>query len=513
MSTATIALDHRHLNRVLLVASTGCALTVIDTNIVGVMLPTIAKGLHASFADMEWVIGAYVLSFSSLLLPAGSLADKFGRRRLFLGGILLFALASLACGMATSVLALNIARTVQGIGSAFLLAPALAIIAHSFRDSQARNRAWAIWGGVMGLTMVLAPLAGGMISTLLGWRWTFLVNIPICALLMLAVTRHIEESRHEHAGKLDLPGIALFIAGMFCLTWALILAPQHGWLSREVVGRLCLGALWFGLFIRVESGKSRPMLNLQLFRSFPFIGAVLAMFAYAATAQVMTSLLPLLLQNVEGMTPLMAGAGMLPFALAMLLFPVVARWLGKRLHAATLLALGLVTVSFGNMVIATAVYQHHLLLTLAGMALLGSGGGLLNGETQKAIMATVPPQQAGMASGISTTARFSGILLGFATLGAILAASTQWQLQSAMLHAQLPLQPGFSAQVIAGDFRHALAMYDAVHQVSLQPLIITSYADGFASMLFCAAAFALFSAIVVLYSARSSRQSTPLAQR
>lgn len=250
MSTATLALDHRHLNRVLLVASIGCALTVIDTNIVGVMLPTIAKGLHASFADMEWVIGAYVLSFSSLLLPAGSLADKFGRRRIFLGGILLFALASLACGMATSVLTLNIARAAQGIGSAFLLAPALALIAHSFRDSHARNRAWAIWGGVMGLTMVLAPLAGGVISTLLGWRWTFFVNIPICALLMLAVTRHIDESRHENAGTLDLPGIGLFIAGMFCLTWALILAPQHGWLSREVVGRLCLGALWFALYSR-----------------------------------------------------------------------------------------------------------------------------------------------------------------------------------------------------------------------------------------------------------------------
>ena len=513
MSTATLALDHRHLNRVLLVASIGCALTVIDTNIVGVMLPTIAKGLHASFADMEWVIGAYVLSFSSLLLPAGSLADKFGRRRIFLGGILLFALASLACGMATSVLTLNIARAAQGIGSAFLLAPALALIAHSFRDSHARNRAWAIWGGVMGLTMVLAPLAGGVISTLLGWRWTFFVNIPICALLMLAVTRHIDESRHENAGTLDLPGIGLFIAGMFCLTWALILAPQHGWLSREVVGRLCLGALWFALFIRVERGKSSPMLNLQLFRSLPFIGAVLAMFAYAATAQVMTSLLPLLLQNIEGMTPLMAGAGMLPFALAMLLFPVVARWLGKRLHAATLLALGLVTVSFGNLVIATAVSHHHLLLSLAGMAILGSGGGLLNGETQKAIMATVPPQQAGMASGISTTARFSGILLGFATLGAILAASTQWHLQSAMHQAHLALKPGFSAQVIAGDFSHALAMYDAIHQVSLEQLVITSYADGFASMLLCAAAFALFSAIVVLCSARNTRQQATQSQR
>lgn len=204
---------------------------------------------------------------------------------------------------------------------------------------------------------------------------------------------------------------------------------------------------------------------------------------------------------------------MLPFALAMLLFPVVARWLGKRLHAATLLALGLVTVSFGNLVIATAVSHHHLLLSLAGMAILGSGGGLLNGETQKAIMATVPPQQAGMASGISTTARFSGILLGFATLGAILAASTQWHLQSAMQQAHLALKPGFSAQVIAGDFSHALAMYDAIHQVSLGQLVINSYADGFASMLLCAAAFALFSAIVVLCSALNTRQQATQSQR
>jgi len=189
MTAATIFPAARRNNSILFVASMGCAMTVLDTNIVGVVLPTIARGLGATFADIEWVISAYVLCFSSFLLPAGSLADRFGRKRIFLYGIALFALASLACGWAATASMLYAARALQGIGAAFLLAPALAIIGHTFHAKQERDRAWAIWGGVMGLTMVLSPLAGGVISTFFGWRWAFFINVPICGLLALAVSK------------------------------------------------------------------------------------------------------------------------------------------------------------------------------------------------------------------------------------------------------------------------------------------------------------------------------------
>jgi MFS family permease len=162
-------------------------MTVLDTNVVAVVLPTIARDLGASFAEVEWVVSTYVLCFAALLLPAGSIADRFGRRKVFVGGIGLFALASLLCGAAPSAPALCLARSAQGAGAAFLLAPALAIIGHAFHDEAERARAWAIWGGIMGLTMVLAPIVGGVIAYGLGWRWAFYVNVPVCALLGSAV--------------------------------------------------------------------------------------------------------------------------------------------------------------------------------------------------------------------------------------------------------------------------------------------------------------------------------------
>lgn len=500
MSSEVLPTVKVNQNLVLFVASMGCAMTVIDTNIVGVVLPTIAKGLGASFADMEWVIGAYVLCFASLLLPAGSIADKFGRRRVFLFGISLFALASLACGAAPTVTLLNIARAVQGIGSAFLLAPALAVIGHTFREPQARSRAWAVWGGIMGLTMVLSPLAGGVISTLFGWRWAFLINVPICLFLAMAVLTVIEESQNPKAGKPDYHGISLFVAGMFSLTWAFILAPTSGWFSHQVLARMGAGIWFFLCFAIVERRKQAPMLDIRLFRSMPFIGSVLAMFTYAATAQVMTSLLPLLFQNVEGKTALGAGVAMLPFALAMLVFPMAARRMGKFMSARMLLTCGLTVVGIGNLVAAEGISSQHVWLGMIGMALLGSGGGILNGETQKAVMGTVPHEQAGMASGISTTSRFSGILLGFAILCAILAGGTRKALGLAMAQHQLTVKKGFIDSVISGDYAQALSFYPEHQGSLLLTLIKQCYSYGFSTMLCCAAFFAFASAIFVIFT-------------
>src|SRR6202162_5769559 len=220
---------------VLLVGSMGCAMTVLDANITAVVLPTIARDLGASFAEVEWVISTYVLCFASLLLPAGSIAHRFGRRKVFLSGIGTFALASVLCGAAPTATALYLARTAQGVGAAFLLAPALAIIGHAFHDEAERARAWAIWGGIMGLTMVLAPIIGGVIAYGLGWRWAFYVNVPVCALLGTAVLRLIQESRDREARSLDPAGIILFAASMFGLTWGLIHGQAQGWVSPSAL--------------------------------------------------------------------------------------------------------------------------------------------------------------------------------------------------------------------------------------------------------------------------------------
>jgi EmrB/QacA subfamily drug resistance transporter len=499
MSTRDISLGSAAVPRsstpLLLTASLGCAVTVLDTNLVGIVLPTIAAELKASFADIEWVVSTYLLCFAALLLPAGAIADRSGRKRVLLAGLGIFALASLACGAAPTARALYLARAAQGVGAAFLLAPSLAVIGHAFHGERERARVWAIWGAIMGLTMVLSPLIGGVISHWLGWRWAFYINLPVCAGLALAVGRWVPDSRNPERRVLDFPGIVLFAAAMFALTWALISGPALGWTSGTVLLRFLAGIGLFGLFVGVERRSAAPMLDLALFGNRRFVGAVVAMLAYAASAQVMASLLPLYLQNARGATALQAGIGMLPFALAMLLLPQVGRRLAAFMPGYRILTLGLAIVALGNLVMVwSASVPGDRLLAALGMAILGSGGGLLNGETQKAIMGAVPPERAGMASGISTTSRFSGILLGFAALGSILASGVRNTLQDGVATLGLPTSPETIERLVAGDLSHAAA---GAQSPALELLVRSGFGAGFAHAFLMAAAVALAACITV----------------
>lgn len=494
-----VALTPRSANPlfVLLTASTGCAMTVLDTNVVAIVLPTIARDFQASFAEIEWVISTYVLCFASLLLPAGAIADRFGRRRVFLIGTVSFAISSLMCGLATSAMALYLARAFQGVSAAFLLAPALAIIGHTFHVEAERNRAWAIWGAMMGLTMVLAPIIGGVIAYALGWRWAFHINAPICTLLAAATLLLVKESNDAAARRLDPAGIASFTTAMFGLTWGLINGQAHGWGSASALLGFIGGALALAIFIVAERSQQRPMLDLQLFSNPRFVGAVWAMFAYAAAAQVMASMLPLFLQNGLGRSALEAGFAMLPFALAMLLFPQVGRILGNRLSSRAILMIGLVLVGIGNASTAWGAQLGAWPLVMVGMLVLGSGGGLLNGETQKAIMSVVPRERAGMASGISTTSRFSGILLGFALLSGVLATAVRGRLLDPECGTSCTSRSAFADAVIAGDLPHAVAGLTAPARELAIEHARTAFSFGFSIALLTAAVFALVSSFFV----------------
>ncbi len=496
--------------RILLTGSLGCAMTVLDTNVVGIILPTVARELGASFSEIEWMVSSYVLCFAALLLPAGATADRFGRKRVLACGILFFAAASLACALAPSAQALYVARALQGVGAALLLAPALAVIGHAFHDEGERANAWAVWGGVMGLTMVLAPLVGGVINTLLGWRWAFAINLPVCAILGAAVWRHVPESRNPLPRPLDPLGILSFSSAIFLLTWALITGPEHGWTSVACVARVLGGALLFALFIGWQRRAVHPMLELGLFRRAGFVAAVAAMFAYAASAQVMASLLPLYLQNARGLDALHSGLAMLPFALAMLLLPQGGRRLGRYLSSPAILALGLGVTALGNLLMVLAAGAASPLWTVLGMAVLGSGGGLLNGETQKAIMGNVPRERAGMASGISTTARFTGVLAGFAGLGAVLAEGASQAMAAALaafdgdtLHVRR-----FVERAMAGDLGQAAQLYPE-QQNSVVVLARHAYAQGFSHAFAVAALLALLAVAVVVWAIRRASPAAP----
>ncbi|MHC5232585.1 MFS transporter [Brucella sp. LJL56] len=481
---------------ILLTASTGCAMTVLDTNVVAMVLPTIAQEFSASFADVEWVISTYVLCFASLLLPAGAVADRFGRRTVFLIGIGAFAFSSWLCGVADSAASLYFARAFQGASAAFQLAPALAIIGHTFHREEERNRAWSIWGGIMGLTMVLSPIIGGLIAHGLGWRWAFYINIPICIALGLATLRFIADSKDENARRLDPVGIMSFAASMFALTWGLINGQAHGWTSPVALAGFVGGMAGLVIFLIAERVQQRPMLDLSLFRNPRFIGGVWAMFAYAACAQVMASMLPLFLQNGFGRAPLQAGFAMLPFASAMLIFPNVGRYLGKRTSSREILSLGLMVVGIGSLVTSCGAYYSNWSIVMCGMFLIGSGGGLLNGETQKAIMSTVARDRAGMASGISTTARFTGILLGFAVLSGVLASAVRTHFMQTGCN-DSTCSGEFADAIVAGDLPNAIGMVAPSARAVATELAMRGYSVGFSIALLVSAIVAIVSSLLV----------------
>src|SRR5215472_17340661 len=235
MSTSSVTADQaaRAKRRILIAASLVTSLSMLDSNIVAVSLPSIARTLGASFADIEWVISAYMLSFVALLLAAGSYADRHGRKRATLIGLAVFAVASGLCGLAQSALTLDLGRALQGIGASLLVPAGLAIINHSFAAHE-RAKAYAFWGSCLGIALTSGPIVGGLVTDLFGWRWAFLINLPICTTLFIAIAAFVDESRDDEAKRLDYAGILAFSAGLFLLIWALIDGNALGWAGRPI---------------------------------------------------------------------------------------------------------------------------------------------------------------------------------------------------------------------------------------------------------------------------------------
>ena len=491
--------DSRNNLLLLITCSSVCALITLDTNIVAVSLPSIARSLQAGFSDIEWVVSTYMLAFASLLLPAGGIADKFGRRRVLLIGLGVFAAASLLCGAAWTVEILQWARALKGVGAALLLTSALAVIGHTYRTERERTHAWAIWGTCMGVSATMAPLLGGTITQLMGWRWIFLLNLPVCLILGTMVWRYVGESRDAGAARIDVWGGLTFSSGLCGVIWAIIGASEAGWTSPVTLYRAGAGLLLLALFIPVELMQERPMIDLRLFRAPRFVGAVQSMFGYAAAAQVMMTFLPLYLQNAFSYSAISAGLAMLPFALAMMVFPRVGAFMTRfmPLHGLMSLALGMVCVGNAMVAIAAAMSLHWLVL--AGMIVTGSGAGILNGNTQKAIVRCVPVERSGMVSGISTTTRFSGIVLAIACLGGILVQRTGGLFNDALNGAQMtaPANAGEIVQrAVAGDALQALQSWPEETRLFASHALQSGFAHAFAAAMLIAALVAGISAVL-----------------
>lgn len=483
-SLVPLSPPRRRPNWILIIASLGCTMTVLETNAVAVALPTIARDLQADFADIEWVISGYILSFTSLLLPAGAIADRHGRRRVLLIGIALFAISSLTCALAPTASALYLARAFQGVGAAFLLAPSLSVIGHEFHEGKQRDDAWAFWGTAMGMMMVLSPLIGGLLSSLWGWRSVFIAILPFLAFLAYGAIRWVPDSADTVVRPLDPPGIITFSMAIFGIVFFLVEGLAQGWTSMVALAGLGLGIAMGAMFACIELKRRHPMVDLRLLASPRFVGALIAMIGYAVSAQVMASMLPQYLQNGVGLSALATGAGMLPFAAAMLLFPSVGRRLGRRFSSEMVLAIGLSVTAAGNALAGIGAWHHMPALVLLAMLIIGAGGGILNGETSKAIIGSAPRDRAGMASGISATTRFVGILLGFTVLSSALTVG---------------IRAGLSARIPADD---VMRLADSIATGALTKgasidLARAIYSQGFAASLWTAAVAATLASLSV----------------
>ena len=402
----------------------GLFMPMLDNLVVNVALPTMQRDLAARVSDLQWIIDAYTLTFASFMLIGGSLGDLFGRKKLFLAGLVLFTLGSLACGMAESTEQLVGFRAVQGLGSALLLPGSLSILTATFHGKE-RGTAIGVWAAMSGLAVAVGPLVGGYIVENYSWETIFFINVPVGILGFLLTTLVVRESRDTtRTRRLDLPGLITGTAGLFFLVYALIEGGSEGWTDELIVGSFGAAAVLLLLFIVVELRSKSPMLPLRFFRNptFAASNAVAASVFFALFGT--TFFLALYMQNVRGFSPLETGVRLMPFTAAMLLISPIAGRISDKHGSRWLMAIGSLYAA-GGMALLLRIEpdSSYESIILPAFLVLGSGMALTMAPMTAAVMASVQPRHAGVASATTNTSRELGGVLGIALLGAVVTSA------------------------------------------------------------------------------------------
>lgn len=392
---------------------------LLDITVVNTALPAIQKDLGGSFTDLQWVIDAYALSLAALVLTAGSLADRLGRRRVFAIGLVIFSLASLLCALSPDPTFLNVSRGLQGIGGAIMFAVSLALVAQEFPSGPERGMAMGIYGATIGIAVAIGPLVGGLLTDGLGWEWVFLINVPI-GIAAIAVTYwKLAESRDPNATRIDWGGLVTFSTALFVLVLALVRGNDEGWGSAMIVSLFAAAVVLMAAFVTIESRVREPMLPLSLFRSRTFTGVQLAAFAVSGSMFALFLYLTLFLQSFLGLSAIEAGVRYLPITLASFIVAPFAGMALAKVQARYLLSGGLALVGIGLVLAGGLNVDSEWTALLAGFIVSGIGIGLVNPVIADVALSVVPKEQSGMAAGINDTFRQVGIAVGIAAWGAI----------------------------------------------------------------------------------------------
>jgi EmrB/QacA subfamily drug resistance transporter len=471
---------------------------LLDITVVNVALPEIQKDLDTDLTGLQWVVDAYTLTLAALTLTMGTLADRFGRRRMFLIGVGLFTLASLLCGLATSATFLHLARGLQGVGGAAMFATSLALIAQEFAGPE-RGTAIAAWGSTIGAAVAVGPLVGGALTDGLGWEWIFFVNIPIGIATLFLARTHAGESRDPEAKRLDWAGLITFSLGLFALIFGLLRGNAEGWGSTLIVGSMAASAVLLLAFVFFEWRQEHAMFDLGLFRKPAFSGVSYGTFAIGAGMFAMFLYITIYMQGVLGLTPLQTGVRFLPLTLFAFAVPLATRNVVTKFPARVPLTIGLTLVGIGLLLMRGAKPDSEWTTLLAGFMVSGFGIGLSNPSIASTALGVVPAARSGMASGINNTMRIAGVATGVAALGAVFQSKI-----SDGIAKLLPQAPsGFADGVAASGTRAASQAPPQLHDKAVNVAGV-AFTNAFNDILLIGALILFSGALAVFALVRES---------
>jgi EmrB/QacA subfamily drug resistance transporter len=482
----------------------GTFMLLLDITIVNVALPDIQHALTSSFSDLQWVVDAYALTLAAFLLTAGSLADMYGRRLLYLIGLVIFTCASVLCGFAVTTLMLQLSRALQGVGGAIMFAVSLALLADAFRG-QDRGTAFGIWGAITGLAVAIGPLLGGLLTSGLSWRWIFFVNAPIGVAAVVITLLKVGESRAPHASRPDWAGFALFTVALASLVYGLIESNQKSFTDGLVLGCFAAAAVLLVAFVLVERRTAHPMFDLSLFRLPTFSGGSVAAFGVSASIFAVILYLVLYLQDILGYTALQTGVRLMVLSGGILATSAIAGRLSSRVPVRLLIGPGLIIIGVGLLLMrgldAGSAWTH----LIPGLIVAGAGVGMMNPPLASTAVGVVPPQRSGMASGINSTFRQVGIATGIALLGTLFSN----QVRTAVMQGVAAI-PGLSHQgpriasaVQSGQIGRVLTSLPPHARQAVGGITRTAFTTGLNRILLVAAIIALVSGVVSLAAIRS----------
>lgn len=477
----------------------GTFMLLVDVTIVTVALPDMADDLKTTLSDLEWVVDIYALALAALLLGVGSTADRMGRKAVYLGGLVVFALASLACGVAPNAGVLIASRAVQGIGAAGMFGTTIALLGMHYAGKE-RGVAFAVWGATNAVAAAAGPVVGGLLTEHLNWRWIFFVNLPVSVITVLLSVRVLREARSPERRRVDYLGMITFTVAAGSLTFGLIRAHSDSWTASFTLFLFALAAVTLALFILVELRHEHPILDLSLFRRASFSGIMTAALFFQATAFAYLLFTSLWLQTVLGYGPVKAGLYILPMCGAAFVASAVAGRLGPW-PARPSIGIGMLLIAAGSGLQAVLDSDSSGSTIMLGLVVSGLGVGIATPSLSAAALASAPAERGGMAGGAVNTFRQLGYALGIAVFGVIF----QSRVEHVIRHdGSVPSPHDTAAALGSGQAQGIVAKAPTSARDSMDHLVHSAFASGLNTVLVVSAVTAAVTGLLVFATVRTS---------